>query len=447
MYIDNGLLSYCWKHKLYGDGLRTTSKESIEVVDAGLFDRHHGSRFFNAKVRIGKLLYVGNVLILNGTHDFYGSFVDYKKESTSVILVVCNFETTTCVDAQGRSVPVLEVEIPENVDKNASILMGEHGDKICHAHIMKYTSDLMRHAWLSAMQTEFLEEESHYLSMYYKECNSDIEETFFCAMLRAFGFNVNKVAMDLLARNIPFRALEHHRDDLFQVEAFILGQAGLLTLEPEIQCAVPEKYLRDALMEGYLAKMRNEYLYLQHKYSMQSISRLCWHPYGKGGLVYPHMYLSMLANWWYCRKMDSKSVLEVKTVKEAMELLNTHCTPYWDTHYIFGSTSPKCEKRLSDDRKAWLIMAGLVPFLFFCGRLRSNEELCDRAFEFMDEVKTFSTAETNHFKRCGLEPRDAGESLALTHLKTAYCTKQMKPEADERECLRCRFGYEFIKKY
>ena len=46
-----------------------------------------------------------------------------------------------------------------------------------------------------------------------------------------------------------------------------MGQAGLLQLE-----AVPEYYQKDALNEGYFAKLRNEYLYLAHKFSTSRIS-------------------------------------------------------------------------------------------------------------------------------------------------------------------------------
>lgn len=447
MYIDKGLLSYCWKHKLYGEGLKTTSGKSVDIWDAGLFDRNHGSRFFNAKLKIDGTLYVGNVLILDGTSEYYNSFKDYKSESPSVILVVCNFVNGTCIDANGYDVPILELEIPEKVERNVSALMGIGGDILCHHHIMQYTSRLTRHAWLAAMQTEFLEEESSYLKQFYKECGNDLGETFFVALLRGFGFVVNKTTMDLLARNTSLKAMEDCRDDLFQIEAILMGQAGLLTIEPDVQCAVPEKYHKSALNEGYLAKLRNEWLYLKHKFNMRlEISKLCWHPYGNGGWNYPHVIISMLANWWY-KRYSAMAALEIKTAKDAMDFFNTHCTPYWDTHFIFGAESRKQEKHLSDDRKSWLVMATLVPFMFFYGRLNNDEELCDRAFDLMDQVKGFSTTETKHFKKYGLVPEDAGQTLALTHMKTAYCNHQMKPTLDPRECLRCRFGFHFIKNH
>ena len=52
-------------------------------------------------------------------------------------------------------------------------------------------------------------------------------------------------------------AVDHHRDDIFQVEALFLGQAGLL--DPD---AVPARYREAALAEGYFTRLSNEYRFL-----------------------------------------------------------------------------------------------------------------------------------------------------------------------------------------
>ena len=59
-------------------------------------------------------------------------------------------------------------------------------------------------------------------------------------------------------------------------------------------------------------------------------------------------------------------------------------------------------------------------------------------FDFLEELK----AENNHIVRmwqqCGLEVENAGDSQALIQLKKEYC--------DKKECLRCRIGYEYLKR-
>ena len=74
--------------------------------------------------------------------------------------------------------------------------------------------------------------------------------------------------------------------------------------------------------------------------------------------------------------------------------------------------------------------------LFAYGRHKSNETLCDRAFDFLEQIR----AEDNHivrmWKRVGIEAKNAGDSQALIQLKNCYC--------DRKDCLRCRFGYEYL---
>ena len=58
------LLHYVWKHKMFPvRPLLTTTGESVEVIDAGLPNANAGPDFFNAKVRIGGTMWVGNIEI------------------------------------------------------------------------------------------------------------------------------------------------------------------------------------------------------------------------------------------------------------------------------------------------------------------------------------------------------------------------------------------------
>ena len=58
------LLHFVWKHRFFPlEGLKTTTGEVVEVVDPGLPNPHAGPDFFNAKLKIDGVLWVGNVEI------------------------------------------------------------------------------------------------------------------------------------------------------------------------------------------------------------------------------------------------------------------------------------------------------------------------------------------------------------------------------------------------
>ena len=66
------LLHYCWKHKMWpATGMTTTDGRPVEVLDPGLHNRNAGPDFFNAKVKIGGTLWVGNVEIHDRSSHWY----------------------------------------------------------------------------------------------------------------------------------------------------------------------------------------------------------------------------------------------------------------------------------------------------------------------------------------------------------------------------------------
>ena len=113
-------------------------------------------------------------------------------------------------------------------------------------------------------------------------------------------------------------------------------------------------------------------------------------------------------------------------------------TPYWETHYAFGTSSTQGSKELSAASLNIIMINTVVPVLFAYGRHKSDERLCDRAFDFLEQLKAEDNTIVRMWQQCGLPVNSAGDSQALIQLKTAYC--------DRKECLRCRIGYEYMKR-
>ena len=93
---------------------------------------------------------------------------------------------------------------------------------------------------------------------------------------------------------------------------------------------------------------------------------------------------------------------------------------------------------LSKNITELIIINTAVPTLFAYGRHHSREELCERAFTLLDALHPEGNHIVRMWQECGLEVKTAGDSQALIQLKKEYC--------DRKECLRCRFGYEYLSK-
>ena len=427
------LLHYVFKHKMFPlRELQTIDGKTVEVIDPGLHNRNAGPDFFNAKVRIGNTMWVGNVEIHDKSSDWYLHGHDKDSNYDNVVLHVAGVIDTDVKTSRGEYLPQMQLDVPQQVKEHYDELLATDSYPPCYKVIPSLTT-LMVHAWMAALQTERLEQKTEAIRHRAELCGGSWEDAYFMTLARNYGFGINGEVFEQWARNIPLQAIAHHRDDLFQIEAIFMGQAGLLELE-----AVPDYYQQTALNEGYFAKLRNEYLYLAHKFSMKPMDYKFWRFLRLRPQNFPHIRISQLANLYYQRKAGLSQLMECETIEQLKTILSSHVTPYWETHYTFGSTSDKNEKHLSYGSINLLMINTAIPMLFAIGRHRGKEVLCDRAFDFLEQLK----AENNHiirmWQQVGLEVKTAGDSQALIQLKKEYC--------DKKDCLRCRFGYEYLKR-
>lgn len=426
------LLHYVWKHKLWRHGpMTTTDGQQIEIIDPGLHNRDAGPDFFNAKIKIAGTLWVGNVEIHDQSGDWYLHGHDRDPRYNNVILHVCGSIDRSVRNEKGEPLAQLQLDVPEYVKAHYDELLTTDQYPPCY-RIIPSLSQLSVHAWMNALQTERLEQKTEAIMERVKRCDGSWEAGYFVTLARNYGFGINGDAFEAWAYRVPLQAVAHHQDDLLQIEAIFLGQAGLL--DP---AAIAERHRAEAIADSYFQRLRKEYLYLQHKFSFEPIDFQLWKFLRLRPQNFPHIRIAQLANLFYQRRAGLSQLLDCHDVKAAGELLRSAVTPYWETHYTFGHAGEKQQKRLSAASLQLLLINTVVPILFAYGRHKSDEKLCQRAFDFLDQLK----AENNHIVRmwqdCGLNVENAGDSQALIQLKKMYC--------DRKDCLRCRIGYEYLR--
>jgi hypothetical protein len=97
----------------------------------------------------------------------------------------------------------------------------------------------------------------------------------------------------------------------------------------------------------------------------------------------------------YQRKTSLQDMLKCESMKEVQNLLKVSVTPYWQTHYHFGAVSGTSTKQLSTERLNLIVINAVIPMLFAYGRHHSKDELCERAFDLLEQLK----AENNYITR------------------------------------------------
>ncbi|WP_336528552.1 DUF2851 family protein [Bacteroides acidifaciens] len=422
------LLHYVWKHKLFPlKVLQTTNGLPVEVIDPGLQNPNAGPDFFNAKLKINGILWVGNIEMHAHASDWFHHGHDSDKVYDSVILHVVGEADGEITRTNGEVIPQLQLTCPEHIRAHYHELCVADQYPACYP-VLASLPKLTVHSWLTALQTERLEQKARLITQRLEHCNNNWEDAFFITLARNFGFGLNGDAFETWAGLLPLRAVDKHRNDLFQIEALFYGLAGLFE----------DTFLKKEQEDEYSLRLCKEFRYLQRKFEFTRVmDATLWRFLRLRPENFPHIRLAQLAYLYQKGDKLFSRLLEAETLSEVRELLTTRTSAYWESHYLFGQTSPHKEKTLGERSKNLIIINTVTPFLYTYGLHKADERMCERAGRFLEELK----AEDNHITRAwgnaGLPVATAADSQALIQLRKEYC--------DKRKCLFCRFGYEYLR--
>ena len=427
------LLHYIWKHRILPlSELRTTDGRSVEVIDPGLLNMHAGPDFFNAKVRIDGVMWVGNVEIHERSADWFLHGHDTDTAYNNVVLHVAAVVDADVVTERGDRLPQVQLAVPQHVLSNYRRLLAFDRYPPCREAVLPLDA-IKKRSWLSALVAERLNEKTEAIRRRVALFEDSWEAAFFATMARSFGFGVNSEAFEQWAERLPLMQIAHHRDDPFQVEAMFMGMAGLLD-EAQMTPATREA----ALADPYFLSLKREFGYLSRKFGLEPMSRQAWRFLRLRPQNFPYIRMSQLAQLYCSRRAGLAEITACESVKQLHAVLQTCVSDYWRTHYTFGKESSLNEKRLSTASLNLLAINAAVPVLHAWGCYRDDERLVQRALDWLEELPAEDNTYIRLWKECGVEARNAADTQALIQLQHRYC--------ERKDCLRCRFGYYSMKR-
>ena len=417
------LLHYVWKHKIFPlKELKTTTGQQVEVIDTGLANTDAGPDFFNAKLKRDGVLWIGNIEIHERSSDWFKHGHHADTGYNSVILHIASEIDTEISRSNGERIPQIQLICPEAVRTNYKELLETDSYPPCY-RIIPSLPPFTAHSWMTALQMERFEQKATLLNERLKRCQGNWEDAFFITLARNFGFGLNGDAFETWAHRLPFRAVDKHRNDLFQIEAIFFGQAGIL---------------EDSDGDGYYLRLKKEYTYLQHKFGLIPMDASLWRFLRLRPANFPHIRIAQLACLYHRAYGLLSRIMETETLQGVRDILKGGTSEYWLTHYTFGGSSPSRPKTLSNTSLDLLIINTVVTFLYAYGLHKGNRVLCARAGSFLEELKAENNYITRMWEQCGMKASNAADSQALIQLKKEYC--------DKKKCLYCRIGYEYLKR-
>lgn len=420
------LLHYVWKHRIFPlSPLRTTAGQSVEVIDTGLPNRDAGPDFFNVKLKIDGTLWVGNVEVHTRASDWMRHGHHCDKAYDTVILHVVGEADCEVYRTDGEAIPQLVLACPEEVRRGYEELRKAETLPPCYS-ILASLPKLTVHSWLSALQAERFGQKAQAIFRRLERSNCHWEDVFFITLARNFGFGLNGDAFEAWANSLPFRALDKHRNNLFQVESIFFGMAGLL------QDGAPEE-------DAHYQRLRNEFGYLQHKFDLSvPMDADRWRFLRLRPGNFPHVRLAQLAGLYHSQESLFSRVMEAESVDAAKQLFLAPVSDYWEEHFVFGKSSPRRTKQVGAPTLQLIVINTVIPFLYAYGMHKSSDALCERATRFLEQLKAEDNRITRQWDGAGLPVHTAADSQALIQLQKEYC--------DKRKCLQCRFGFEYLSR-
>lgn len=418
------LLHYTWKHKIFPlHELRTTDGRLLEVLNPGIHNTDAGPDFTGAKIKLDGTEWVGNVEIHQKTSDWFRHHHDTDASYENIILHVASEIDQPLFYPNGQEIPQLQLSVPSYVRDNYSELSHNDCRPPCR-NVIGNLSAFLIHNWMTSLTLERFEERTRQIMQRRDILDKNWEDTLFVTLARNFGFGINGDAFEQWAQSIPMMAVGKHRDSLFQIEAIFFGQAGLLDAAGD---------------DDYYLQLQKEYNYLRQKFSLTPIHPKAWKFLRLRPQNFPHIRIAQLAMLYYEQRLNLSRLLNAQNLNEVSALLLTRVSDYWRTHYTFSSQPTKpVEKTLSLASIQLIIINSVAPMLFAYGKYKSDQSLCDRAFSLWEQLKAENNTIIRDWASAGIPCENAADTQALIQLHRNYCQR--------RDCLRCKFGYEYIRR-
>lgn len=419
--MNENLLSFLWMFRLYNSYVTKTG-EIFKVIKPGNLNVDSGPDFFDARIQIGETIWAGNVEIHTKTSDWvkHGHHNDRAYDNIILHLV---YEDDVSEESNNHMIFEVKDKFPKEYLMKYEYLMENKSWVPCSKLIEKsIQNEMFFDSWLERLLIEKMEYKSEYINQQLIANENSFEETFYQLLARNFGFSVNAIPFEMLAKSLLLKILAKQKDNLLQLEALLFGQAGML-----------ENDINDI----YYQQLKREYAFLKKKFLLFPIRLHLW----KFHRIRPHSFpttrIAQFAALIHCSKGLFASLMECKTIQDMYNFFNVETSTYWHNHFVFGEETKVRKTEFTKSMIELLIMNTIVPFMFVYANYKDDEELKNRAFEILESIEAESNSIIKGWKSLGIKIDNAYKSQAFIHLKNNYC--------NQKQCLRCRIGDKIMR--
>lgn len=399
------VLHYIWEHCLWaGFEQQTTDGRTVEILSVGEHNRDAGPDYSHARVKIDGKEWVGNIEIHICSSDWNKHRHHLDKAYDNVILHVVRTADKPVLNAKGELVPQCELHYPTDKDYVSQLFidaqqMDSATGRIGCAEQLLHEPELITEGWRKILLYKRLECKKVSIERLLEITKGSWEHALYISLARNFGFHTNSLPFEQLAINTPLSYLQKHRNNLFQLTAILLGQAGLIDKDKELQ---------------------KEYAFLQAKFGLVPMDGSIWkharmHPQNS-----PELRIRQFAKLLYQSDNLLSKILDTDDLKSLVKLFE------WS-----ADAEVKPLGRASIDI---LLINTVLPYKYAYAKHRSSSF---DVLSIMEKIPAENNTIVRQWRTLGQQIKNAADTQALLHLYQNYC--------QHHECINCEVGYKIFQ--
>ena len=241
----------------------------------------------------------------------------------------------------------------------------------------------------------------------YKEVGEDWNQTLYTLLLKYLGSTHNGGAMEQLSRVVTYNMVAKERGSLLNIEAMLLGGAGLLDLYTE---------------DSYIRALKEEFEHLRTKYNITPMPAKAWRLHYIYPNTHPTLRLVQFAASVHKQAFSFGAATECRTRKDVHNILSGAASEYWLEHFAFDKAGVGASAHIGPFTNDLLGINVIIPLLIANGVYMENSELISRALNLAKSIPS----EDNRYIKMWQNPAapisiSAIDSQALLHLHRTYC--------------------------
>ncbi len=417
------LLQFIWQFQYFNHAhLITTDERSLQIIQTGNLNKNAGPDFSEAKIIFDNTTWIGNVELHVKASDWLAHNHSNNKNYSNIILHVVWLYDVDIKDIHGNNLPTLELQslVPKVLLQKFERLMHATEFIPC-SFALPVLNEVNWLAWKERLIIERLENKSSLIKHLLQQANNNWEEVFWQMLARSFGMKVNADFFENVAKTLTINILAKHKNQVNQLEALLLGCAGLLDVHVE---------------DNYVVMLQKEYRFLANKYQLKPINRkpdfLRMRPNN-----FPTIRLAQLAMLVHQSSHLFSKIKTATNSNEVFQWFDITANDFWNYHYTLTDETAYQTKPLGRSFIRHIIINAIVPVFFTYGLLHNEHAWKDKAVSWLLQLQPEQNTITKQWKLFDVENKNAFDSQALIHLKNNYC--------EYKKCLDCAVGTKLLK--